>query len=252
MLWRMLGVFSGVLCLADVAIADGIEHRDPRRHFILQIPEGWIPLPPEVLGFANEMGARAKVRYDTGFQSESQPFGQGPYLLIQIDPAIPNGMSYEQIEAQLRKSAPDAVRQAKGAMGDFVKTANLGTWTLDRANNRVVTRAELSGVNGKHVQGVSYTMFGKAGTVSVHCYADKETFEASLPLFNRIADSFHFDPGYELKLGAPGPVRAPAFDLPGVVVGGAVAGAAAGLVVGIRKLLRKSQARRANNKENAS
>jgi hypothetical protein len=179
------------------------EYRDSNRHFSLQIPEGWAKAPPELVATANELGKRANMSFEVGFQPVGQPVGELPYALIQVIPG--NVSSYEEVERDLAKGAQAGVRRGEGLLSDVIKKAALHSVVFDRKNNRALSRIAFTDADGRKRQGISYSMLGKLGFVSLNCYAYDEDFETHVPTFNLMAESFRYDEGFEFvpRTGRP-------------------------------------------------
>jgi hypothetical protein len=221
------------LALGPAASAD--EYKNVSRHFTFQFPNSWTPIIKDVMSKANTMANQAapgmNINYVAGFQRVGQPPMSYPYVLVQPVSVPFNTSSYEDIEKALAKEfkteVKEAVQNAKDAFPGLIQSASLGTPVLDKANNRVIVRLEMTGPPGiGKIKGLSIGQLGSQEIVFLHCYAKDAEFDKYLPVFQSMADSFKFDPGYEFKPGQSSP------SFLGNVGNGAVRGAVIGGIIG--------------------
>jgi hypothetical protein len=213
-------------------------YRDDTRHFSLKLPQGWARVPSQAVAAANNMvrgRGFGQVQYSTGFQRSGRPPLEYPYILVQFQSAPTEGMSYEDIEAQLAKAGPamnNAVKEVKDKMSDIGKNISISRPTIDRATNRFVAESRMDVMGVGPIAGHSIGILGKEGILFLHCYAKSSDLDNQLPTFNAIADSFQYDKGYEFNPRAVRPPFSLPFDAPGGMIG-AVVGACVGGLIGV-------------------
>jgi hypothetical protein len=203
-------------------------HRDTGGHYSLELPADWGLIAPAALAQMNAFAAQrapiAPVRYDKGFQVRSLASLSYPYILVQMEPLKPDGMTYEEIEQYCAKMGNVAVSKVE-TFSDLAKDINVGAVALDRSKNRIVFRTSTG-----PVEGLSVGMIGAQGIVFLHCYAPKSSFAEWTPTFNKIVESFQFEPRHTFV-----PRSGWSFlnGVGGGALRGAILGAVGGLVVGL-------------------
>jgi hypothetical protein len=247
---RTLLALATALLLAPAGRAGELlreTYRDAGRHFTLTLPSGWAVVSPSGLetmnGAANRM--MGGVRFDAAFMVKGQPLGSYPYVLVQSMPRNTSGLTYEQIERELSRDFSGEVKKVEGKLADVARNLSLGKPALDRGKNRVLNRVQMDVALFGKVNGLSVGMLGKDGVTFVHCYAKDADFDRQMPTFNALADSFHYDAGYEFVPGKPGSLS---FDLNGALGGGArggIIGGTAGGIVALSFALRRAGRRQA-------
>src|SRR5439155_1815076 len=135
--------------------------------------------------------------YIAGFIPLGRTTSDLPRILIQYQRWPEEPVCYEQLEAALQDGLPSAMKKVEDSLPLKLQSLGENMFYLDRTKNRMVIRlrAEVPGTGT--VDGISFGMLGKSGAVLLHCYARKEKFTSTLPLFERFADSFKFDKGKE-------------------------------------------------------
>jgi hypothetical protein len=206
-------------------------YRDAARHFTVTLPDGWAVMPPDALAQVNEMAVRmGGTRYEAAFMVKGQQPGSYPYVLVQSMPRNTSGVSYEQIERELARDFSGEVKKVEGKLADIGKNLTMGKPGLDRGTNRVYNRLQMDVALFGRINGLSVGTLGKDGVVFLHCYARDADFNRLLPTFNALADTFHYDAGYEF---VPGQAWTPSFDFKGGLGGGATGGIIGGAAGGI-------------------
>lgn len=196
-------VTTGLVFLGLVGPAIAGIHEDKANHFDFALPADWIPWPSETLQMANSF-ARSRalgkdIQFKAGFQPLRNMVGSYPYILVQVI-KNPNGnSSYDAIEASLAKVSKTAAQEVKGALADIAKDISIGSAALDRVNNRVVMRYELTAPNVGKVEGITLAMIGKESVVSLHYYDRANQFDESVKTFFIIANSFEFEKEYRFS-----------------------------------------------------
>src|SRR4051812_37339281 len=114
-------------------------YRDPAHHFTVTPPPGWTQVSAQALAAANGMirsRGLGQVQYLAGFQRKGRPPLEYPYVLVQFHPAPNDGMTYDDIEAELGragKAMDEAVEQVKGKVSDLGTNVAVSRPTIDRA-----------------------------------------------------------------------------------------------------------------------
>ncbi len=233
---------AAVLAAAPLAAAE--PYKDAGRHFAFALPAGWGPMPADELQTLNDFIAGrnvgAKVRYTAAFRPAGAPRGSYPYVLVQPLDVPTAGASYDDIERELGKEMTEPLNKVEGALADVGKNLALGSAVLDRTNNRFVTRMQMEVAGVGPVQGLTVGHIGADGIVCVHGYATAPNFDARLPTFNALNESFRFDAGHAFVPGSGRSIWKNALNggMNGAVVGGGV-GVLAGVGLMVAKLVRK-------------
>jgi hypothetical protein len=193
--WHQRALLTLLAFASSWASLGAEEYRNLAQHFTVQLPPGWREATPEFVAELNELGKRVNMSFEKAFHPIGQASGACPYAVIQINPEKVS--SYEEIEKDLSKNAQGAVRYAEGKLADIVKNPTLNSVVFDRKKNRAIIVAEMTRPDGRRARGVAYSMLGKDAIVTLMCYAYDEEFDANLPTFHAMAESFCFDPEYE-------------------------------------------------------
>jgi len=194
--WHQQALLTLLALASSWATLRAEEYRNLAQHFTVQLPPGWREATPESVAELNELAKRMNTSFERAFQPIGQASGACPYALVQF---IPGTFStYEEIEQELSKNAQGGVRYAEWKLADIFKNQPLNSVVIDRKKNRAFSVVEITRPDGRRSRGVGYTMFGKDGFVSLLCCSYDEEFDANLPTFHAMADSFRFDPEFEL------------------------------------------------------
>jgi hypothetical protein len=154
-----------------------LPYNDPANHFSYDIPDGWTAISREeiaaLLG-TNTQGIVGGARaVDTGM----------PYCTIQVV-RRPTGGSSEVVAK---------VRQDIEGTGQGVISVTYCRY--DESRHAVITKSQANLPSAK-MAGVSYAFIGKNQIVCIHCYDLSSDAEWHAPIFEKLANSFRFDPGY--------------------------------------------------------
>ncbi|HJT78453.1 MAG TPA: hypothetical protein VJ739_14715, partial [Gemmataceae bacterium] len=199
-------------------------YHDAANHYTFLIPTGWRAMSEKELDrlhqfVAGRMGGM-DLHYEGGLRRVSGPAWSYPYVLLQVQPMPAHGLSFDELERDLKNVLPVALEKATGELGDLARNASVGSAVLDRDRKIVVLRMKMDVAGVGTVQGLSVMHLGSDAMVSLHCYAQDGDFEHYLRLFTDMNNSFQFDDGYDFK---PAPARsnrlAPAV---GIAVGAVV------------------------------
>jgi hypothetical protein len=211
-----------LLLLLLPAVATAGTYENPIHGFALELPPGWVEAGPEV---KLEAPPDAPFRFLGALTTGSAAVLDHPYVVLQFTPAPLDRMTLEAFEKQI----VTALR--RGIPG--VASAE---WDRDRRRLRmrgVARHAELGPVFSYHV-----AFPATDGIVQLNAYALQDEFEATVPTFERIAESFRFEEG---RAWTPRVADEPGGNdgwMRILVVAGV--GAAAGVIVG---LLRRRKSR---------
>jgi hypothetical protein len=233
----LLPALAAIIAIAANASAG--EYRNEAHRFSMTIPDDWVEIPAAEIASTNAEVARrnfgTKVEYIAGFRQTARGFGMAPYILIQPLPNSIRGASYDELERSLSRELGTEIKNAEGAIADLGKNLQVGSAALDRSKNRVVIRLQMDVVGQGRTQTLSVGHLGAERIIMVHAYAIEQEFQGALPTFERINDSFRFDPGHQFTPGSGG-----FWGNVGRGAGrGALIGAIVGLVIGLFVLIAK-------------
>ncbi len=190
-------VICFLLCSHKYAYTES--YRDNTHHFTIVLPDNWITMSPETLATINDWAKSRmpeyKIYYNVGFLPQNQALESYPYILIQAKKHPMNNATYEDIERGFAKAA-SIIKKAEGSLTDIANNIAIGNVILDRAKNRIIMRMEMEVFGIDKVQILGVGMIGSKGIVFFYYYAQKESFQQYLPIFNTMIDSFQYDPGY--------------------------------------------------------
>jgi hypothetical protein len=147
----------------------GATFLDPACHFWFQPPVDWSPMQPADL---QTIVQASGINYLTGYRMNG---AVTPYLLVRALPSPPGDPASSM--ASLRKIAPDA--------------------TFDANRQCAIWHITVRLPDGREMQCVSYAFVGKLNVICVYCYQLTSDSGRYLPVFEAIANSFRFMPGYD-------------------------------------------------------
>jgi hypothetical protein len=180
----------------------GEPYRDRDHQFRLTMPDRWDTTNPSavtalssnVLKYAGQ-----NINYTACFVQRGKTSTDLPRILVQWLEWPEPPPNYEVLHEGLSRELAGAARQAESNLPVKLNGLEIGGHYLDREKNRVVIRMRVGVPGVGTVEAVSYGMLGQKGTAILHCYALRDKFEATLPLFVRVADSFRYDDGWAYK-----------------------------------------------------
>lgn len=182
-------------------------YTDSQRHWSCTLPKGWSRMPQAQVDFSNRQMQRAMGRsafstnYIVGFiEGEMQTPGS-PYVLVQQTVMPMEGQSYDDIEEGLA-GVKNGVEQASGAMKGIASGLKAGVPRVDRERNRMYLSTEITVIGIGKMKGLSIGFFGKEGFIQLNCFAGVDDFDAAIPTFEALADSFAYDEGYVFVPGS--------------------------------------------------
>lgn len=216
----MVGILLGL-----PAIVQAEEFQDKERHYSLTLPEGWGVVPADAITKLNQIVAQRlpnQLPYKTGFQLKDRPPLDYPHVLVAWETGNNSG-TYDDIERILRQQEGKIrgdIKKTQGAFSEQLKSLSAGEIILDRHRNRVVLRFEQDVAGIGKVQGITVGFLGKDGSLWLHCYDRDSSASATLPTFEKILDSFRYEPGYAFQPGSSA-WRSPA--VLGAAAGGIIA-----------------------------
>jgi hypothetical protein len=177
------------------------KHFDHENHFSLTVPQGWQRMGRKemdmIRDFVRQRGMADMVRYEAGFRPNGSSMGSFPYILVQVFPVQTQGLTYQEIQDKLNMGIDEPLKVVEEKLPELVRDLTAGKPMLDKSHNRIVIRlsSDVAGV-GK-AEAISMCHLGKECVVGIHCYAKADGFDARLPAFMDINNSFFFDDGYE-------------------------------------------------------
>lgn len=189
-----------LVCRVTV-LADERVYRETDAGWSIRLPQGWRQMHPESVADANKfvdqsLGTKRQWSYTGGVAHESKGDFEGSYILIQTTRSNLAGTTYDQIEKAFGLvSLDDTGKKIEQAVPGLTNT-QFSKPTLDRARGRVYinTQSEIAGVGV--LKGISVGFLGKDGMISLCYNAPESEYEQGLSDFQRLVDSFRFDPGY--------------------------------------------------------
>lgn len=198
----MLGTV-GFFCFPLLVQADGFTYTNHESRYSFVLPEGWREIPRETIAqsiqaVADQAGIQ-KPEYQAGFQLSDRADFEYPYILLQYhDVKTP---SYEEV---MREFSPESVifeevkRDLSGVMSDL----NVSKTSLDKERNIVFIPLQFQIDQIGEVRGLTALMLGKSGITQLNFYNTAEQYANSVPVFEAILNSFHYDAGYEYNPSA--------------------------------------------------
>ena len=200
-----------MLLVAWLASTAAFAARVNKPEVIIDLPDGWVEVPAEVLTqFHAEMKRQAPLaqipKYDYAFQSANgPPWLAYPYLLVKITPSgRPTEHDLESLPSiDLNEKFKDQTQN----WSNLMKDTSLGKMRYDKAAN-VVWIPSKSNVNGIGVvSGISGIIPTEKGFVELHAYSKTEDFEGHMPTFDKVitgakvAPELLYQPRWSDKLG---------------------------------------------------
>jgi hypothetical protein len=171
--WLAIQIVAFLLCNSASALPYG----DPANHFSYDIPDGWTAISREEIAArlgGNTLGIVGGARaVNTGI----------PYCTIQVVDR-PTG----DTSAVVAKARRDIESTGQGVV-------RVTQCAYDESRHAVITKSQAN-IPSANVAGVSYTFIGKNTLVSIHCYDLSSDVQWHAPIFEKLANSFRFDPGY--------------------------------------------------------
>jgi hypothetical protein len=239
---RALGCWLVAGLLLPAASAATEPWSDAESQFTLELPDGWRPLTPAELQRVHDAipePARSQVRYSAGFKPVVGASSGYPYVLVQPTPFRAENPTWDDIEAALASETVEKkITEMEGTLGSLLKGATHDATALDRTRSVYVTRMSLDLAGKGVVEALSVGHLGKGRIVQLHAYALRDEFDATLPVFEQLNESFRWDAGHEFH---PGPSRWERIGRGALI--GAIVGVLGGLVLGA---LRKRKQRTAH------
>lgn len=219
------------------------EYRNAELGFSLRVPESWRDIAPDELATFNALlpEAQRSNAYIAGFVAAPQDSFGYPYLLVQHLRATTTGATWEDIEKGFGAERLDSAKsEVADTLGDLVKNFDLQTPRIEREHNRIiqVISGQSGGADATRFRGLTVLNLGRDRVIALHAYQQEQAFDAEMPVFAAVADSFRFAPGAEFLPEVPAPRG---LGLVPSMMLGAVAGViVAGVLVLVRAARRKS------------
>jgi hypothetical protein len=215
-------------------------YRNEDYQFQIEVPAGWSPMTYPELQMATKLAQQAagpsqSVKYVAGYRMRRDI--TAPYFLVQIMSGSPTGQTFEQIEAELKKTLPDATRSVQAKLSDYISDLNVGQAKIDRDRARMVVRMSMGGTGGGSLECISFTNFGSKSVICLHCYASPKYRVAMQPQFAALADSFQWSPGFEFKENSSAGLDVTDSAASAGIIGGVLGGLAGAVIWTIKKML---------------
>ncbi len=187
--------------------AKPVAYHNPEGHFSLTIPAGWEEIPRDTieatLKLLQEQNASAAVlnqNYGGAFQKISTTYFTYPYVVFAMDKKgrwpereIEKYVSSDEWE----KDAQEGLHTVEKELPNLIQNMKLGQTIYDKRRNILFIKVESEVVGIGKVVMLSSIIPSNYGSVNLHCYSTKDSFENDLPTFTKIIDSFRYDIGYE-------------------------------------------------------
>jgi len=188
--------------------AKPIAYHSPEGHFSLTIPAGWEEIPRDAIEATlkllqeqnSSISALNRQNYDGAFQKTSTTYFTYPYVLFAMDKKgrwpereIEKFVSSDEWE----KGAQKGLRTVEKQLPNLIQNLKLGQTTYDKRRNILFIKVESEVFGIGKVIALTSIIPSNYGTVNLHCYSTKDSFENDLPIFTQIIDSFRYDIGYE-------------------------------------------------------
>jgi len=179
--------------------------------FTVDVPDGWVEVPPEVLQeFYDELKRQAPAaqipKYNYAFQStQGPPWLSYPYVLVKVTPS--GRPSEHDLETLPSIDLNAKVHEKTDDMQNLLKDTSLGQMHYDQAANIVWLSSKTDVVNIGPVTGISGVIPTEQGFVELHAYAKETDFPQYLPTFQkiitsaRVAPQLAYRPHWTDKLG---------------------------------------------------
>jgi hypothetical protein len=236
-----------LIALAAPPAPAGETFRDDAHGFAVEVPPRWDSTSAAAvagLSVAVQKATKHSINYLACFVPAGRTASDLPRILVQWQSWPEPPPSYEALNEFLAREMPGVLKKTESSLPIKLQSLESGGHFIDRAKNRLVLRMRASVLGVGTVEAVSFGMLGQKGTAFLHCYASRDQFEKTLPLFEQFADTFHFDAGQEYKpdpnASAAGWSRVGRFDLGPAVASGLIGGLVAGAVALGQKLRRKA------------
>jgi hypothetical protein len=224
------------LLVMAACLAAGLTHAGTftRPEVTLDLPDGWVEVPREVLQqFHDEMKRQAPLanipKYDYAFQStQGPPWLAYPYVLVKVSPT---GRPTERELTDLPSiDLNESFKERSGDWSNLMKGTSLGKMRYDKAANVVWITSKSDVASIGEVSGISGIIPTEKGFVELHAYAKTADFGEHFPVFEkvitgaRVAPELQYRPSWTDAL--PGAVSRFDFKLLGFLV-------AIGVLIGV-------------------
>lgn len=239
---------------AGVPVSRAEEFQSNRLHYSLQLPDGWIQIPDDVLAqmqsaILNDK-SRGIVHFDVGFQPGThESWFSVPYVLVQHisyqqlgvagQPAedlfedIVKAITGVDAQTAFDEVASDDVKQHMSAL-------TAGSPVIDVRRRRYDLAAHVSVANVGRIKAEGTGFFGRDGVVQVMFYCLDANCGDSADDCRRFKESFAFHPDFAYDPSAAVVSRSPS-TFKKVITYSAITGVGAGLLAALLSLLKFSR-----------
>lgn len=193
-----------LICIAAIAPRTlGHTFQDQTYGFSVEIPSDWKRVPDAKLkAFPINPPAGGNAIYLGAFSKAPGADLKPPYILIEArSPAFQlsraswddliDKLNLVPIEPLISDGQFDYKRRYRGN--------GLSPAALDRVNGCIFVQGYTTGADGKEVFLYSVNFLGRDDMVRLNCFAPADQGERMLPVFERIVQSFSFEPGAEYE-----------------------------------------------------
>lgn len=224
-----------------------VDFHSDRYGYSLELPEGWVAVPDDVLKMATDamVSPRApnKLTIDAAFQRAAAPHWLAyPYVMVQVVPYAHFGSSGQLPESHFATVTSTITGLDMDKVMDEALTPEARQWVdgiqmgkpaLDMARRRFVYSIDMDVQGVGPVRGLMAGHFGKEALVQVMFYATPDQWDSAAAERDQTIESFAFDPAtaYDPALAAESTGGGSIWDSTwrGAIIGGGV-GALVGVV----------------------
>lgn len=244
------------MCLAFSLIfaastTSGDTLRSNRHGYDLDIPEGWVEIPKQVIrdvfDTVQRDDAEHRLTFDAGMQLDSGGnWLVYPYVLVQVHDYAAVGLNRQINEDEFADVATavtgmpledgiDATLTPEA--GEMIEGVSVSSIGLDREGRQFHWVIDMTVANVGPVRAMSVGHFGRDALVQIHFYCRVADWDGLSDLRTQIMDGFRFDSSKDyseiVAERVPTPSKKSAGGLPVGVIGGAVSSVIMAIILGV-------------------
>jgi hypothetical protein len=201
--------FLAAAVLAMAVYADqaaGTDFHSTSAGFTVTVPDDWVQIPDRDFRYGADLIATQSnsnpIHWLTAYQQKNIDWFRFPFLMVG---AMPYGENVEPNQRQIAQSIKNLLgldmyqfmkdRHTK-VFSKIVLNASVDSADWDDAQHaiHVVNRSNIA--TWGLVKSYTSVCFGKKGLIVIACGDTDDQFDARLPMFRKVCDSFRFDPGF--------------------------------------------------------
>jgi len=182
-------------------------YHNSQGHFSFSLPCEWVEISKDTIeAYLKALQEKFsptstpnRQYYDAAFQKISTTYFDYPYVMLQVDKTgrwpeneIKKLLSSDEWE----KGMQQGVSTVEEQFSTLIQNSKVGQTIYDKQRNIILIKieSEVAGI-GKIIW-LTAIILNNYGSVNLHCYSTKDSFENDLPFFTQIIDSFRYDIGY--------------------------------------------------------